>query len=155
MCRLVILLVLLATSSHLGAQNFTSILSGNWNSLLTWGAQGTPDSANNVLITNLSTVTVTTDEHCNNLDIYGELQIEQAGTLDVFGDLNMTSQSGELEVNEGSISIHGDIDYNGSFDIDPGSANFVEVKGDLYVNGDLKLQVLSGSLVIYSNLQFQ
>lgn len=151
---LAILLALLAASPAMEAQNFTSILSGNWSSALTWAAQGTPDSSDNVLITNVSTVTVTANESCNDLNIFGELQIEQGGSLNVFGDLDISSQGGELDVNDGSITIYGDIDYDGSFDIDPGSGNFVELKGDLYVNGDLKLQVLSGSLIIYSNLEF-
>lgn len=147
----IIVLLLAFTGAHCQTQH-TSTQSGNWSDTLTWNTVTSfPDTIDPVVISFGDSVAVTTAQACNDLEVDGELVIDNGGTLYVDGDLFLYSSQASIE--DGTITVVGDLNLDGSIQITPSSSNYITVKGEVSAFGESHITVLDGGLRIYSGLE--
>lgn len=126
---------------------------GDWDKFLTW-VNSPPGSSNNVVLLIYDVTVAGTNEASNNLTVNTAIIVNGGGYLNVTGDLDLNT-NGTVDINNGSVEVDGDFDYDGSVDITPSTSNSLEIHGNIYDNSNLRWQTANGgSIIIYSELDF-
>ncbi|KXK17176.1 MAG: hypothetical protein UZ08_BCD001002506, partial [Candidatus Parvibacillus calidus] len=128
--------------------NYTwaSPVNGNWNDPGKWIPYGVPDVNDNAIISNASTVTLTSAIQLHDLTLgHSSSKILGSYNIDLSGDLSFTNYGGTL-ANDGDVSVAGDVVFNllyGSH----GNIGDGTTGGDVTVAGSFN--VMSGNGIAY------
>ena len=128
--------------------NYTwaSPVNGNWNDPAKWIPYGVPDVDDDAIISNASTVTLTSAIQLHDLTLgHSSSKIIGSYNIDLSGDLSFTNYGGTL-ANDGDVSVAGDVVFNllyGSH----GNIGDGTTGGDVTVAGSFN--VMSGNGIAY------
>ena len=87
---------------------YTATQSGNWNSSSTWGGAGTPTAADNVIINQAFTITLTANAACTNLENSNTGRIAMGiYNLSASGNLTFNCNSGTFTTTTGYLILNG------------------------------------------------
>lgn len=120
-----------------------SILSSNWNNILTWTTSALPLATENVVIGCIfpNTVTVNANGVANNLTVENgsTLTFNPGQTVTVNGSL---FNNGTIDLNGGTLIIEGDLNNNGTGVINAGNGT-IRLRGDFINQGAFNAQTSS------------
>ncbi|MEI6061487.1 MAG: G8 domain-containing protein, partial [Bacteroidota bacterium] len=133
----------------------TASVSGNWNSTSTWGNLSVPVSGDDVIINSGITVTMNSNPgSCNNITIYGTLNLQNSRTLNVNGSLVI---SGGTLIGSGTGPSTGTLNVAGSFSV-PSSTDAdiqrltLTISGTTNVSGTLSFSISTTGTKTFNGL---
>ncbi|GEM_PF-5314830 len=147
MTRCLYILVLVSLSACLQAQSVFSITSGRWVDITTWSGI-VPDSTSNVSIGFVHSDTIDSATFCNDLTIYGELVIDDGGSLYIGGDLFI--YGGTLNIDSGKAAVIGETQIGGNLDIVDGPNAYIQFSGSVGNDFNTNMVIHEGGVIVYS-----